>query len=343
MKPRFIATALPTICHHDTERACQAVATCFPEALPPPILRTRGGSGKMPCTQTDEQRKVTVFDLSPARQPELLDFYEHYLADDVDHFALSRDEDPALYRLAGMYRDKPWTGLEFLHCLTIGPYTAGLSLKDEAGAPAFYNEQMRDIIVKYLAMRAKWRVREVQRMFPGIQVLTLMVEPALNVYTSSIGAGTWDDIRIALDEVLGAAGDGAGGAGVHCCSNFDWSLLMGTVAKVVNFDAFRYGETMALYGSALTEFLTRGGTVAWGIVPTHDADVLDTENAAGLVEKLEHTMDLVVEKGVDRDVLMESSWVTPSCDIVSLSVERGERVYELTREVSQLMRAKYFA
>jgi hypothetical protein len=51
---------------------------------------------------------------------------------------------------------------------------------------------------------------------------------------------------------------------------------------------------------------------------------------------------MVVEQGVDRDLLMESSWVTPSCDIVTLSVERGERVYELTREVSQLMRAKYF-
>jgi hypothetical protein len=31
----------------------------------------------------------------------------------------------------------------------VWPYTAGLSLKDEAGAPAFYNEEMRDSIVKY--------------------------------------------------------------------------------------------------------------------------------------------------------------------------------------------------
>jgi hypothetical protein len=342
MKPRFMATALPTICHKDTERACQVVSRCFPEALPPPILRrsTRGGAVNMPCTRIDEERKVTVFELSPARQPELLEFYEHYLADDVDYFALSPEEDPGLYRLGGLYREKPWAELKFVHCLSIGPYTAGLSLKDENDVPAFYNEQMRDIIVKYLAMRAKWRMREVQKLFPGIQVLTLMVEPALNVYTSSIGTGTWDDIRNAIDEVIKAV-DGV--AGVHCCANFDWSLLMGSRASVINFDAYRYGETMALYGSALREFLARGGMVAWGIVPTHDPDILDAENAANLVDKLEHTLDLVVEKGVDRGILMESSWVTPSCDIVSLSVERGERVYELTRQVSQLMRAKYFA
>ena len=239
-----------------------------------------------------------------------------------------------------MYRENPWPELKIVHCLTIGPYTAGLSLKDENGAPAFYNEQIRDIIVKYLAMRAKWRTREVQKMFPGIQVLTLMVEPALNVYTSSIGTGTWDDIKSALDEVVNAVG---GDTGVHCCANFDWSLLMGSAARTINFDAYRYGETMALYRPALTEFLARGGTVAWGIVPTHDPGTLDAENAASLADKLEHTLDSVVERGVDRDLLVESSWVTPSCDIVSLSTERGERVYELTREVSELMRAKYFA
>ncbi len=342
MKPMFMATALPTICHRDTERACQVVARCFPEALPPPIMRrsTRGGAVKMPCTRIDEERKVTIFDLSAERQPELLEFYERYLADDVDYFALSPEEDPGLYRLAEIYQEKPWPDLKLVHCLTIGPYTAGLSLKDENGAPAFYNEQIRDIIVKYLAMRAKWRLREVQKLFPGTEALTLMVEPALNVYTSSIGAGTWDDIRNALDEVMSAV-DGV--AGVHCCANFDWSLLMGSSARTINFDAFRYGETMALYGSALTEFLARGGMVAWGIVPTHDPDALDAENAVSLVDKLEHTLDLVVDQGVDRGVLMQSSWVTPSCDIVSLSGERGERVYELTREVSQLMRAKYFA
>lgn len=215
----------------------------------------------------------------------------------------------------------------------------GLTFKDENGVPAFYNDQMRDIIVKYLAMKAKWQTKEVSRLFPGIQLLTLFAEPGLNVYTSSVGIGTWDDIKNTLDEVISAVDSGAG---VHCCANFDWSLLMSSRACTINFDAYRYGETMALYGPALTEFLVRGGTVAWGIVPTHNAAVLDAENAASLAEKLECTLTNVVEKGVDRNLLMDSSWITPSCDIASLSEERGERVYELTREVSELMRAKYF-
>ena len=341
MKPRFMATALPVICQKDTEKACQVVLRCFPEAPAAPILRQamRAGTTKIPCTTIDEERKVVLFDRSPARQSELLDFYEHYLAGDVDYFAPTPNQDPGFYRLAEMYREKPWPQLIAVHCFTVGPYTMGLSLKDESGAPAFYDDHIRDIIVKYLAMRAKWRVKEVQKLFPGIQTLTLLAEPALSVYTSSVGTGRWDDIKNALDEVMTAV-DGV--AGVHCCANFDWSLLMSTSARVINFDTYRYGETMALYGSNLAEFLARGGMIAWGIVPTHDPATLDAENAASLVNKLEHTLEMVVASGVDRDLLMGSSWITPSCDIATLSAERGERVFELAREVSQTMRAKYF-
>jgi hypothetical protein len=341
VKPRFMATALPMFYQIDTEKACQLVVHCFPEAPAAPLLRQsmQGGLMKIPCTRIDEERKVVSFDLSPDHQPELLNFYEHYLADDIDYFATSQAQNPGLYQLAKMYRDKPWPELKVIHCLSIGPYTMGLTFKDERGAPAFYNDQMRDIIVKYLAMRVKWQTKEINNLFPGIQVLTLLAEPGLNVFTSSVGTGTWDDIKTALDEVINAVDSVAG---VHCCANFDWSLLMNSDARIINFDAYRYGETMALYGLALSEFLARGGTVAWGVVPTHDPAILDTENAASLVDRLERTLSNVVEKGVDRNLLMDSSWITPSCDIAALSEERGERVFELTREVSELMRAKYF-
>jgi hypothetical protein len=295
---------------------------------------------KIPCIRIDEGRKVVAFDLSPTRQPELLEFYEHYLADDVDYFGISPEQDPGLYSLARMYNDKPWPDLKFIHCLTVGPYTMGLTFKDEAGAPAFYNAQMRDIIVKHLTMRTKWRSNLIKKLFPSVHLLTLIAEPALNVYTSSVGSGSWEDIKNSIAEVTNAV-DGV--AGVHCCANFDWSLLMGMGVRTINLDAYRYGETLALYGADLKEYLSRGGMVAWGIVPTHDPATLDAENAASLVDKLEQILGLVARKGVDLDLLTESSWITPSCDIATLSAERGKRVYELAGEVSQLMRARYFA
>ncbi len=80
MKLRFMATALPMFYQKDTQKACQVVVNCFPEAPAAPLLRQpiQGSSMKIPCTRVDEERKVVIFDLSADYQPELLNFYEHY-------------------------------------------------------------------------------------------------------------------------------------------------------------------------------------------------------------------------------------------------------------------------
>ena len=51
---------------------------------------------------------------------------------------------------------------------------------------------------------------------------------------------------------------------------------------------------------------------------------------------------MVVERGIDKDLLLESSWISPSCVISAPTLELGERVYALTSEVSQRLREKYF-
>ena len=60
------------------------------------------------------------------------------------------------------------------------------------------------------------------------------------------------------------------------------------------------------------------------------------------MERLEQVIQLAVDKGIDKELLLESSWITPSCEPVLLSTELAEKIYDFTNEVSQLMRKKYF-
>ncbi|MFC1978282.1 methionine synthase, partial [Chloroflexota bacterium] len=150
-------------------------------------------------------------------------------------------------------------------------------------------------------------------------------------------------VKNAINEVI----EGVEGiTGIHCCDNFDWSSLMKTNLDVINFDAYRYGNTMSLYTDELKRFLERGGMISWGIVPTTGATTgvadVENENPGSLVERLEQVMQLVVDGGIDKEMLLESSWITPSCGCATLSIELNERVYDFTREVSQRMREKYF-
>ena len=65
--------------------------------------------------------------------------------------------DPGLYKMTELYQERPWPELKVIHFDVPGPYTFGLTSKDQNDAPAFYNDQMKDIIIKHLAMKANWR------------------------------------------------------------------------------------------------------------------------------------------------------------------------------------------
>ena len=60
------------------------------------------------------------------------------------------------------------------------------------------------------------------------------------------------------------------------------------------------------------------------------------------MERLEGHIQSVLAKGIDEEVLLESSWITPTCEPATMPVELAERVYQYTKEVSQRMREKYF-
>ena len=133
---------------------------------------------------------------------------------------------------------------------------------------------------------------------------------------------------------------------LHCCANFDWSLLMKTNADCINFDAYQYGETMSLYPDALKEFLGRGGMISWGIVPTTGPvgmPDIENESPSTLMERLEQAIQLVVDRGIDKETLLEASWITPTCVTSILSIEAAERAFAYTKEISQRMREKYFS
>jgi hypothetical protein len=128
--------------------------------------------------------------------------------------------------------------------------------------------------------------------------------------------------------------------GVHCCGNTEWSLLIDAGVDIVNFDAFAYGETLAMYPQAVKNHLEAGGILAWGLVPTSKA--VRDQTVDTLVAQYEKVVDhLVARSGLDRQLVREQTIVTPSCGTGSMEVADAERVFELDGKLSQALKAKY--
>ena len=212
-------------------------------------------------------------------------------------------------------------------------------MTDGKGKAAFYNDTMRDVLVKTLAMKAKWQERLIQDMLPGVQTMVNFGEPSLIVHSSAVGSGVRENIIHALNEVIGAVN---GLTCIHCCANIDWTILMESNTDVINFDAYEYMDKIALYPKEWNRFLERGGILAWGIVPTSNEKIV-SESVETLMERLEEGFEVLVGNGVNRERLLEASMITPSCTTSTMSVELSDLAFRYTSELSQRMRERYFS
>ncbi len=175
-----------------------------------------------------------------------------------------------------------------------GPITFCTAVKDEVDRDIFYNDQLRDAAVKRLAMNARWQAKEFAKR--GATPIVFLDEPALAGFgTSAYITISRADVQGCIDEITQEIHAENGLAGVHVCANTEWDLLLDTTIDIISFDAFSYFKNFILYPKAIKKFLGRGGILAWGIVPTGDADLIAEQTSEGLTEKLAGQIRQIVE------------------------------------------------
>ena len=108
---------------------------------------------------------------------------------------------------------------------------------------------------------------------------------------------------------------------------------------ILNFDAFEYGETIAIYSDQVKTHLERGGMLAWGVVPTSKA--IREQTVDSLEAQLEYVMDNLASKGIDKKLITEQAIITPSCGTGSLDPADAEKVFDLVSGLSKRMKLKY--
>ncbi len=154
---------------------------------------------------------------------------------------------------------------------------------------------------------------------------------------------TDQDLRAALyDEIFEAIHSKGGLAGVHCCANTDWSVLLKTQVDILNLDAYGYIENLALYPEELHEFLDRSGVIAWGIIP--NTEVIDSVTPQGLADQLRAGIKLICDKAGARGVSIQPeefntrSLITPACGLGPTTVAVADKVLPVLVETGQILR-----
>jgi len=225
-------------------------------------------------------------------------------------------------------------------CVT-GPFTLGTNLVNQEDRLAYYDDQLRDVIVKSAAMKSIWQIN---RLKPFCKNIIISIdEPALLNFGSQMFLTVGrEDILHDLNEVAAAIHANGGLAGTHCEENTDWSLLMEADLDILFFDAYDHMQGLTLYPKELHAFFNRGGCLGWGILPTLNLEAAATETLDTLLNRFDDGMNHLVEKGFDKTLLLQRALITPSCGMGAiLTPPIAERVFGLLQKISITLRNRY--
>jgi hypothetical protein len=276
---------------------------------------------------------------------ELLAFYEDYVAVEAGGLELQTSRFQMGPETAGTF-------LQFIDSLAhtrpqcravkgqvVGPFTLLSGLTDQTRRALLYDERMKDLVAKHLSLKARWQIEQLQSL--GRPVIIFLDEPGLAGYGSSAFISiSAEYVHSLLEEVIAAIHQAGALAGIHVCANTDWLLALESSLDIINFDAYGYFDRFALYKDAFTAFLQRGGTIAWGMVPTGEPQVIRAETAESLADRWMAQVQTLVGLETPLVRILTQSLFTPACGCGSLSESEAERVVSMTRSLSEIMQQR---
>jgi methionine synthase II (cobalamin-independent) len=296
----------------------------------------------------DEDGERIHFDTgAPDFIDQLTDFYARYLAateegdaSALDTFGLSSQYAAGFEEFVARLPERTTPPVALKGQVT-GPFTLGTNLLDQDRRCSYYDDQLRDVIVKTVALKVMWQITQLSAFGP--QVMIFLDEPSLLGFGSqTFITVSRQDIIGDINEVVAAIHDRGGLAGVHCEENTDWSLLMESGLDILDFDAYDHMQAITLYPAKLRAFLERGGSLGWGIVPTLDGEAAANETIPSLLARFDEGVERLVSKGLDRELLLRRALITPSCGAGGVLTEPlAERVLDLLRQLSTTLRNRH--
>jgi methionine synthase II (cobalamin-independent) len=342
----FATTLLGSFPHPDSTALCPHLARVLQIPAWPQLPRrtfhenmyTQYSAG-LPGLVVDDDHQRIYFDTSGDLSPALEEFYERYLADDVASFALPPAYAAGFYTMLDALQSIPG---EWAKGQVTGPISFGLTVTDQDLRASLYDEQLADPIVKQLAFNARWQVRQLKHTARRSNVIIFVDEPYLASFGSAYISLSREQAIAMLNEVFDAIHAEGALAGVHCCGNTDWSVLMETAADILNLDAYSYLENLALYPAELRAFLDRGGSLAWGIIPNNEE--IFSVTPAGSAQRLRDGLQLISDKARWRGVSIKPeefaprSLITPVCGLGPATIEIADRAVETLAQTGEILR-----
>jgi methionine synthase II (cobalamin-independent) len=275
-------------------------------------------------------KKNIVETASPEFENHMVDLYEKYFAiveegntDLLSSFLPSSKHAKGLH--AFIEKLKNQNILSAVKGQITGPFTMGISLKNEKGENLIFKDELRDLIVKFLTLKALSQGLEFKKF--SSTVIIFMDEPGL------AGFGSSSYITISKEMVLSMLNEIALVLkkfniipGIHVCANTSWDIVLDSEIDILNFDSFNYYDKFVIYKENIKNFLKKQGKyIAWGVIPTTKEE-LEKVTDKEVIEKFKAQLkEMEQATGFSSEEILKKSMFTPACGLGSISEELAKK------------------
>ncbi|MBE0430202.1 MAG: methionine synthase [Dehalococcoidia bacterium] len=333
-----LPTAIGSMPHTDPDEACAIVMKYLPDIPVWPQLPGRSPMENM-VIQNSEGFPGVVIEGDRIRVEPPADFegrleqiHVDSEQDNADEYGISAAYAAGLHALLSAAR-----GSRMVKGQVTGPITWGLTVTRPDGLGILYDDMLADTAARFLRLKASWQESTLRQL--SRNTIVFVDEPCL----VSLGSVFTPIPEQKVPALLGEVFSGIKGIkGLHCCGNTDWPVLLDTAVDILSFDAYSFASSLSSHSGKVKCFLERGGSIAWGIVPS-DEEALAKESLPSLRDRLEEGMAALSREGVSFRQIVAQGLLTPSCGLAGLSLEAAEQALALTADLSQCMRSRYAA
>ncbi|MFC2021319.1 hypothetical protein ACFLU1_06030 [Chloroflexota bacterium] len=189
----------------------------------------------------------------------------------------------------------------------IGPVSFGFRVVDENNRPIIYNDDVKTILFDFIKRKINAQYHEL--MEKNKNAFVWLDEPGLSWIFS--GLSGYSDVQ-AKDDYQNFLSGLESIRALHLCANVNLSYLLELGTELLSFDAYQMNLMPKGYAASVAKFITSGGIISWGIVPT-DSDNLSTQTPQSLAELLMEYWKVISENtGLSIKEIAEHALIAPA-------------------------------
>ena len=220
----------------------------------------------------------------------------------------------------------------------IGPFTITQILENVAEEQMLIDKTYRKLFIQAVCVKALWIIKKIKEASPDTVPLIILEEPEFGKLGDIKREN--DDISIEIvtalfSRVIDKLHDAGALVGIQCLDKCDLKIPINAGVDLISFDAYNNPNNLSILPEQIIEFVSRGGKINWGIIPTTNEATIKAINLDEMEKRLFATFENLIIAGVPTKFVYNSAYVSVQGDLEKQPLIFAEKAIILASQLAK--------